>query len=116
MNGQIKKIAIVGRDLDAWITAFFLKSVLDKSRSTYEITLIDLGTELTVHDVYAVLPSYKMLHTTLAANEEKLRKTARAQRYFGQRFTGWNPGLPDFFMPMVNMELTSTGLIFFSTG
>lgn len=113
MNDQIKKIAIIGRDLDAWITAFFLKSVLDKSRSLYEITLIDLGTELTVHDVYAVLPSYKMLHTTLGANEEKLRKTAKAQLYFGQRFTGWNPELPDFFHAYDRHGVNFNGIDFF---
>lgn len=113
MSGQIKKIAIVGRDLDAWMTAFFLKSILDKSRNMYEITLIDVGTELTAHDIYAVLPSYKMLHTTLAANEEKLRKTARAQLYFGQRFTGWNPGLPDFFHAYDQPGINFNGIDFF---
>ena len=70
MNDQIRKVAIVGRDLDGWMTAFFLKSVLDKSRGGYDITFIDLGTQLTAHDFYAVLPSYKMLHKTLGGNEE----------------------------------------------
>ncbi len=113
MNGQIKKIVIVGRDLDAWITAFFLKSVLDKSGNVYDITLIDVGTELTEHDAYAVLPSYKMLHKTLGANEEKLRKTARANIYYGQRFTGWNPGLPDFFHAYDRHGINFNGVDFF---
>lgn len=113
MNGQINKIAIVGRDLDAWITAFFLKMVLDKSRSTYEVTLIDLGSKLTTHDVFAVLPSYKMLHKTLGANEEKLRKTANAAIFFGQRFSGWNPERPDFFHAYDRHGINFNGVDFF---
>ncbi|MFC3115540.1 tryptophan 7-halogenase [Cellvibrio fontiphilus] len=113
MTSQIKKIAIVGRDLDAWITAFFLKTVLDKSRNTYEITLIDLGTTLTVHDIFAVLPSYKMLHKTLGANEEKLRKTAKATIFFGQRFSGWSTKRSDFFHAYDRHGINFNGIDFF---
>ena len=113
MNDQIRKVAIVGRDLDGWMTAFFLKSVLDKSRGGYDITFIDLGTQLTAHDFYAVLPSYKMLHKTLGANEEKLRATAKASVYFGQRFSGWNPDLPDFFHAYDRHGIDFNGVDFF---
>lgn len=113
MNDGIKKIVIVGRDLDAWITAFFLKSVLDKSRDSYEVTLVELGTLLTEHDIFAVLPSYKMLHKTLGANEDKLRQTAKARPFFGQRFTGWNPELPEFFHAYDRLGINFNGVDFF---
>lgn len=113
MSSQIKKIAIVGRDLDAWITAFFLKTVLDKSRNTYDVTLIDLGTKLTEHDFFAVIPSYKMLHKTLGANEEKLRKTAQATIFFGQRFSGWNTKDSDFFHAYDRHGINFNGIDFF---
>ena len=113
MNDEIKKIVIVGRDLDAWMTAFFLKSVLDKSRNNYEVNLIELETALTGHEVYSVLPSYKTLHKTLGANEEKLRQTAKATVFFGQRFTGWNPGLPEFFHAYDRSGINFNGVDFF---
>ena len=113
MSGEIKKIVIVGRDLDAWMTAFFLKSVLDKSRDSYDVSLIELETALTEHDVYSVLPSYKMLHKTLGANEDKLRQTAKATVFFGQRFTGWNPGLPEFFHAYDRSGINFNGVDFF---
>lgn len=113
MNGEIKKIVIVGRDLDAWITAFFLKSVLDKAGDYYEVTLIELGTALTGHEVYPVLPSYKMLHKTLGANENKLRQTAKSTLFLGQRFTGWNPGLPEFFHAYDRLGINFNGVDFY---
>lgn len=113
MSDQIKKIAIVGRDLDAWITALFLKITLDQSRNRYDIVLVDLGTELTLHDFYAVLPSYRMLHQTLGANEEKLSQSAKSHIYYAQRFSGWNPQVPDFFHAYDRYGVNFNGVDFF---
>ncbi len=113
MSEQIKKVVVVGGGLDAWMTAFFLKSVLDKSRSTYDISLVDTGSDLCIHDFYAVLASYKMLHKTLGANDEKLRETAKANYCFAQRFTGWNPGLPEFFHAYDRHGINFNGVDFY---
>lgn len=113
MSGQIKKIAIIGRDLDAWVTAFFLKLVLDKAKNNFDIVLIDLGYELSEHDAYAVLPAYRILHQTLAANEDNLRRSALAKIYYGQKFSGWNPELPDFFHAYDRHGINFNGIDFF---
>ncbi len=93
----MNKISVVGRDLDAWITATFLKLLLDRGGDNYEIEVIDIGSNLTPHDFYAVLPSYETLHDTLGANKGALHKTAHSHLYYGQRFSGWNKEGQEFF-------------------
>ncbi len=113
VNCQVRKIVIVGRDMEAWITAFFLKAALDKRGNDYNVSLVDLGTQLTVDDVYAVLPAYRMLHKTLGANEGKLGKTARARIFYGQRFAGWNPGVAEFFHAYDRHGINFKGIDFY---
>ncbi|WP_308365690.1 MULTISPECIES: tryptophan 7-halogenase [unclassified Microbulbifer] len=113
MSDKIKKISVIGRDLDAWVTALFLKSILDRFENKYDIELIELNTELTPHDFYAVLPSYKMLHKTLGADEGKLRATANSHIHFGQRFTDWNRDQPEFFHAYDRHGINFNGVDFY---
>lgn len=95
---DINKIVIVGRDVDAWITALFLKNSLDKPDNNIEVELVELPSQLNKHDFYSVLPSYKTLHTALGAHEKKLAQSAKARHFFAQRFSGWNNNGPDFML------------------
>lgn len=96
MPNSIKKIAIIGKDTDAWITALFLKSGLNSDTSPIEIELIELPSDLTPKDYYSVLPSFKNLHKILGANEASLAKSAKAQHFFGQKFINWNQHAGEF--------------------
>lgn len=95
-RNAINKIVVVGRDVDAWITALYLKNSLGKPDNTISVELIELPSELNKDDFYCVLPSYKILHTALGAHEEKLAQSAKASHFFAQRFSGWNKNTPDF--------------------
>jgi tryptophan 7-halogenase len=96
MPEAIKKIVVVGKDADAWITALFLKSGLDKTSQPVEILLVEQPTALTRDDFYCVLPSIKNLHKALGANEHNLASSAKAQHVFAQKFVAWNKDANDF--------------------
>ena len=96
MSEPIKRITIVGKDADAWITALFLKSGLNKENQNVEIELIEIPSSISADDFYSVLPSVKNLHKVLGAHEENLVKSAKAQHFFAQKFVFWNPDKEDF--------------------
>ncbi|MGJ8681050.1 tryptophan 7-halogenase [Paraglaciecola sp.] len=93
----IKKVLVVGKDLDAWITALFLKTSLRMTDEKITIELIELPSQLTEHDFYSVLPSYKTIHQALGANEKRLLELSQAHHFFAQRFSAWNNHKPDYF-------------------
>ena len=90
MTQPIAKVAIVGRDADAWITALLLKNVLANNRSSIEVQLVELPSGLSEHEFFSVLPNYKILHNALGANENVLMKVARGYFSYGQRFVNWS--------------------------
>lgn len=96
MSKPIKKIVVVGKDADAWITALFLKSGLNNGTSEVDIELIELPSGLSADDFYTVLPSIKNLHKVLGANEINLAKSAKAQHSFAQKFVSWSNSHEDF--------------------
>lgn len=88
LDNRIKKIAIVGRDADAWLTSLMLQLSFAKSSSPVEVKLIELPSKIHPHDFYSVLPSHKILHKVLGINENVLFK-ASSQYSLGQRFVNW---------------------------
>lgn len=97
MTQVITKVAIVGRDADAWIATLLLKNVLANNGSPIEVQLIELPSNLSEHDFYSVLPNYKIMHNALGANENVLMKAARGYFSYGQRFANWS-GTSSAFM------------------
>lgn len=95
MENQIKKIIVVGRDADAWISALMLQLSFAKSETPVDVHLIELPSRLHIHDIFSVLPSHKVLHKVLGINEGSVFKTS-GQYSLGQRFVNWNKNT-DYF-------------------
>lgn len=96
MKKPIKKIVIVGRDADAWLTAFLLQRSFASSENSIEVQLIELPSDLGAQDFYAVLPSHKLLHTILGANENKLLGSCAGLYALAQRFSNWSGSAAPF--------------------
>lgn len=92
MSNAIQKVAIVGRDADAWITALYLQQALAGVQPAVDVVLIELPAELTRQDFFSVMPAYKLLHKVLGANERKLLKDSKGHYCFAQRFSNWCGG------------------------
>lgn len=92
MSNAIQKIAIVGRDADAWISTLHLQQVLAGLESAIEIVLIELPADLTGQDFFSVMPAHKLLHQVLGANERILLKASKGHYCFAQRFSNWCGG------------------------
>jgi tryptophan halogenase len=97
MNEPIKKIVIVGRDADAWITALMLQLGFRNSESPQDISLVELPSRLTPLDFYSVLPSHKLLHKIFRIDESILFRGASAQYCLGTQFSNWSEGGKSFF-------------------
>lgn len=89
LNTQIKKVVVVGRDADAWLSALMLQLSFAKPEQSIEVHLVELPSKLHPHDTYSVLPSHKVLHKMLGISENMLFKAAAAQYALGQRFVNW---------------------------
>ena len=90
MNKPIKKIVVVGRDADAWLSAFMLQLSLAKSPDRISVELIEMPSQLRPQDFYSVLPSHKALHKALGVNENALLKTCSGLYVLAQRFSNWS--------------------------
>lgn len=90
MNRPIKKIVVVGRDADAWLTALMLQLSLVKSNTEISVELIELPSQLCPHDYYSVLPSHKALHKALGVNEGALLNACSGLYVLAQRFSNWS--------------------------
>ncbi len=96
MSDQIKKIVILGRDADAWLTALMSMLAFSRLNEGIEIELVELPTNITVHDSITTLPSMKALHDSLGLDERKLLNISSGMYSFGQRFSNWSGAAPPF--------------------
>jgi tryptophan 7-halogenase len=112
MSNAIKKVAIVGRDADAWITALYLQQVLAGVEPALEIVLIELPAELTKQDFFSVMPAHKLLHKVLGANERQLLKEAIGHYCFAQRFSNWCGGAAPYMHAYDRFGLDFNGVDF----
>ncbi len=87
----------MGRDADAWLAALMLQLSFAASENTVSVQLIELPSDLRPQDFYNVLPSHKMLHRILGANENALLKSSAGLYSVAQRFSNWSGGAPAFF-------------------
>lgn len=92
MNNGVRRVAIVGRDADAWISALYLQRALTGIEPAIEVVLIELPAELTGQDFFSVMPSHKLLHRVLGADERILLKESKGHYFFAQRFSNWCGG------------------------
>lgn len=90
MNTPIKKIVIVGRDADAWLTALMLQQGFRSSKEPVVVELLELPSNLTKQDFFSVLPSHKTLHKMIGIRENLILQEAKGCYSFAQRFSNWS--------------------------
>lgn len=86
---MIKTIAIVGRDIDAWLAALFLQNGLFRGERDISVHLIELPSKITRQDVYAALPSQRSVHHLLGLSEGEILSRCKGTISLGQRFSHW---------------------------
>ena len=87
---------MVGRDADAWLAALMLQLSFAASENAVSVQLIELPSDLRPQDFYNVLPSHKMLHRILGANETALLKSSQGLYSVAQRFSNWSGNAPAY--------------------
>ena len=113
MTDSIKKVAIVGRDADAWITAFYLHQTLSGIEPAVDIVLIELPAELGPQDFFAVMPTHKLLHKVLGANENVLLSESKGHYFFAQRFSNWCGGAAPYMHAYDRFGMDVNGVDFY---
>lgn len=113
MTNPIKKIAIIGRDADAWITAIFLKSGLGKLHSDLEIEVIELPTKLAKNDFYTVAPSNRALHKIIGINDNQINKMSYGHYFFAQKYSGWHQTNKEFIHAYDKSGINFNGVDFY---
>lgn len=96
MSDSMKKIVVVGRDADAWLTALMLQQGIRSSEQSISVELVELPSSLTPQDFFSVLPSHKIFHNILGIREKFLLKEAKGSYCFGQRFSNWAGSAPAY--------------------
>jgi len=84
----LRKIVVVGRDAELWLTALPLARAL-KAAGT-EIQVIELPSQLSAHDCYSAAPSLSGLHALLGLDRRDVLRTCSGVPVVGQRFSGWS--------------------------
>lgn len=84
----VRRVAVVGRDADLWLTALALERALSPVGVTTEV--IELPSLLSADDCYSAAPSLSGLHDLLGIERRDVLRVARGLPVTGQRFTGWN--------------------------
>lgn len=93
---MIQSVAVVGRDIDAWLTALLLQNSLSKSDREIEIILVELPSHVTQQDVYSTLPSQKAVHGMMGLSESNLLSLCHGSISLGQRFSGWSKSTSEY--------------------
>lgn len=96
MDRPIRKVAIVGRDAGAWLTALALQLNLGRADPGIEVELVELPSALRPQDVYVTLPTQQALHELLGIDETRLLRACSGLYALGQRFSNWSGSGPAF--------------------
>lgn len=94
MTRPVTKVAIVGRDAAAWISALGLQRAF--GRIGLEITVVDLPSLLAPVDAYVSLPMLGGLHSLLGIDDRQALSVAGGAYVLGQRFANWSGGRAPF--------------------
>ncbi|MFN3668187.1 MAG: tryptophan 7-halogenase [Brevundimonas sp.] len=94
MTRPVGRVAIVGRDAAAWLTALALQRAVGRIGVT--VTVVDLPTALDKADVYSAVPSLGALHALLGLSEIGVLDGARGLPVLAQRFANWSRARPPF--------------------
>jgi tryptophan halogenase len=83
----VRRVAIVGRDAELWLSAMALHRALTPAGVTVEV--IELPSQLSSHDCYSAAPSLSGLHDLLSIERQDVLRVSRGLPVTGQRFAGW---------------------------
>ncbi|WP_288129947.1 tryptophan 7-halogenase [Microbulbifer sp.] len=108
----IRSIAVVGRDVDAWISALLLQLSLGNADKPVTITLVELPSRLTPGEVYPTLPSQQALHRLLRLDQQALLGACGGLLSMGYRYFGWAGSKSEFFMPFDTAGSALNGVAF----
>lgn len=97
MTRRVRRVAVVGRNAAAWLSALAIHRSL--GASGVQVEVVELPTRLSEADVYATLPSISALHGLLGIDEEIILRACRGVPIAAQRFANWSGGAPAFFLP-----------------
>ncbi|WOI53453.1 tryptophan 7-halogenase [Parvularcula sp. LCG005] len=95
MTSPIRSVAVVGRDIAAWLTAFALKRTFGPTG--LDVIVVEQPGTMTEADGYVTLPGIRVMHDLLGLDEETLITACDAVPTMGQRFSGWTAD-PKSFM------------------
>ena len=113
MNTPIKKIIVVGRDADAWLTALTLQLSFAANENKPEVVLVELPSHLRAVDFFSVLPSHQIFHKVLGANENALLRSSLGLYSVAQRFANWSGAAPAFLHAYDTHGLSLKNIDFF---
>ncbi|RYY04552.1 MAG: hypothetical protein EOO53_01700 [Gammaproteobacteria bacterium] len=85
----LKRIVVVGRDADGWITAFMLQKTIAAHKLDIELEFLELPSDVNDGDFFSVQPSHRLLHDMLGAKEQTLLRLSGGMYSFGQRYNNW---------------------------
>lgn len=88
MPRPVREVVVVGRDVDAWLTALGLARAV--GWLGVSVRVVELPTRLGPHDVYPALPALAGLHDLLGLRPDALYRECRAVPSLGTRFVGWS--------------------------
>jgi tryptophan halogenase len=84
-----KKVVIVGREADVWLSALALQRRFSKYKGAVEIEVVELPPSINQSDSYITSPGYRSFHDFLGLDKDIIAKHSNAVSSFGQRFSNW---------------------------
>jgi tryptophan halogenase len=94
MSRPVRSVAIVGRDVAAWLTALGLQRAL--GRQGVVVTVVELPSALRSVDVVVALPALEGLHRLLGLDESEVLAACAGVYALGQQFANWSRSRPPF--------------------
>lgn len=112
MDGSVRKVVIIGRDANAWLSALALQLHFGSTNGGMQIELIELPSALRPQDVYITLPAQQAFHRLLRLDENRLLRACSGLYVLGQRFSNWS-GSGEPFLHAYDTHGTSFGHVDF---
>ncbi|MDO3384415.1 tryptophan 7-halogenase [Gilvimarinus sp. SDUM040013] len=109
---MIKKIAIVGRDADAWLASLVLKLSLHSESQPVEIDLVELPSTLGPQDLYVTLPSQRGLNRMVGISDFDIMGRCKSLPSLAQRYSGWSGQAGSFVVPYDTAGINQGGVDF----
>jgi len=94
LSRPVRSVAIVGRDIAAWLTALGLQRAF--GRQGVSITVVELPSMLRAVDVAVGLPALEGLHRLLGLDEVEVLAACAGVNVLGQQFANWSRSRPPF--------------------